>query len=210
MMKRIAIYGGTFNPVHNGHLQTAIDLSERLGFDEVRMVPCYQAVHRDDVSVSAEARLTMLESAVCGLSALAVDDIEMRREGASYMFDTLQALRLNHPDDNLTLVMGTDAFQKFNQWHRWDEFLTLANILVIQRPNEAPHWNEELTAWVNEHQQTMESAQMQKHGAMSFSELTQLAISSTEIRNKCRSGQQIDCLVPVQVKEYIMKNGLYQ
>jgi len=209
-MKRIAIYGGTFNPVHNGHLQTAIDLSEQLGFDEVRLVPCYQAVHREDVSVSAEARLTMLESAVAGLSSLKVDDIEIRREGASYMFDTLAEIRESEANASICLVMGTDAFQKFNQWYRWDEFLHVANILVIQRPHEMPHWNTELNAWMKQYQQPIESAQTLKYGAISFSELTQLAISSTEIRNKCQAGHQIDCLVPVQVKEYIMKNGLYQ
>lgn len=130
----IALLGGTFDPVHLGHLRLADDVRRALGLAEVRLVPAADPPHRAGPRASAVHRLAMLQIAVAGFPGLVVDDREMRRDGKSYTVLTLEALRMEFPSRPLWLVLGADAFRGLPAWHRWREIFALAHIVVVARP----------------------------------------------------------------------------
>ncbi|MEH6471995.1 MAG: nicotinate-nucleotide adenylyltransferase, partial [Halopseudomonas sp.] len=117
--RSVAMLGGTFDPIHHGHLRLALELRDQLSFDQVRLTPCALPVHRESPGCSAQERLEMVELAVGREPGLLVDDRELRASGPSYSIDTLQSLRSELGDDVcLTMVMGTDAFLQLDSWHR--------------------------------------------------------------------------------------------
>ena len=130
----IALLGGTFDPVHFGHLRLADDVRRALGLNELRLVPAADPPHRAGPRASAAHRLAMLTIAVAGFPGLVVDDREMRRDGKSYTVLTLEELRREFPSRPLWLVLGADAFHGLPAWHRWREIFTLAHIVVVARP----------------------------------------------------------------------------
>ncbi|CAN0599975.1 unnamed protein product, partial [Ectocarpus sp. 12 AP-2014] len=126
------IYGGTFDPIHNGHLRLAIELKERLGVGEISLVPCHMPPHRDDPGAGSGLRLRLLAMAVEGEPGLLVDDRELQREGASYTADTLRQLRSQLGDQEpLVMVVGTDAFAGFDRWREWEQIPQLAHVVVV-------------------------------------------------------------------------------
>lgn len=136
MGKRIGLLGGTFDPVHIGHLRGALEVAESLQLDELRLTPSARPPHRDTPQVSALDRLAMVECAVAGVSPLVVDDRELKRDKPSYTIDTLEQMRAElAADDQLFLLLGWDAFCGLPTWHRWEELLQHCHILVLQRPD---------------------------------------------------------------------------
>ncbi len=134
----IGILGGTFDPIHHGHLRCAQELLQDLPLDEVRLVPCRIPPHRDTPQASAEQRLRMLKAALDGAPGLTVDDRELSREGPSYTVDTLHSLRAEFGATPLCLIVGMDAFNGLDRWHRWQELIGLAHIVVAHRPGWLP------------------------------------------------------------------------
>jgi nicotinate-nucleotide adenylyltransferase len=130
----IGIFGGTFDPIHCGHLRTAFELWQELRLAEVRLLPAGTPPHRDQLYASAEVRLKMVRSAVVAQPYFVVDDREVRRTGPSYSVDTLMELRREFPERSLCLLLGMDAFLGLPQWHRWRELLSLAHVVVAHRP----------------------------------------------------------------------------
>jgi nicotinate-nucleotide adenylyltransferase len=130
----IALLGGTFDPVHYGHLRFADAVRRALGLSEVRLVPARDPPHRDSPMASAADRLAMLKLAVTEVPGLVVDDRELRRDGKSYTVDTLAGLRRDYPDRPLLLLLGADAFRGLPSWHRWRELFDLAHLVVVERP----------------------------------------------------------------------------
>src|SRR5262245_12412890 len=130
----LGLFGGTFDPIHYGHLRTAFELWQALGLAEVRFMPTGSPPHREQTHASAGHRLAMVKAAVAGQPAFTVDDREVRRSGVSYSVDTLAELRAEHPDRSLCLLLGMDAFLGLPNWHRWRELLDLAHIVVAHRP----------------------------------------------------------------------------
>ncbi|NCA87579.1 MAG: nicotinate (nicotinamide) nucleotide adenylyltransferase [Gammaproteobacteria bacterium] len=131
----IGVLGGTFDPVHFGHLRPALEVRQALGLEELRLIPLRQAVHRSQPQASPEQRLAMLRLAVQGAEGLRVDDRELRRGGESYTHDTLVDLRGElGPAVGLGLLVGADAFRGFLSWHRPDDILALAHLIVMRRP----------------------------------------------------------------------------
>ena len=133
-MRPIGIFGGTFDPIHCGHLRTAFELWQELRLEEVRLLPAGTPPHRDQLYASAELRLQMVRAAVADQSSFIVDDREVRRTGLSYSVDTLTELRREYPERSLCLLLGMDAFLGLPHWHRWRELLDLAHIVVAHRP----------------------------------------------------------------------------
>lgn len=134
--RRIGMLGGTFDPVHIGHLRGALEVAELLELDELRLTPSARPPHRDMPSVTAEDRLAMVQSAVAGVSPLTVDDRELKRDKPSYTLDTLESMRAElAPRDQLFLLLGWDAFCGLPTWHRWEELLEHCHIVVLQRPD---------------------------------------------------------------------------
>ena len=136
---RIGLYGGTFDPIHNGHLYVITELLERDVVDQIVLVPAGEPWLRENAPVaSGEDRLKMCQLAVAELDLgdeVFVNSIEIRRSGPSYTIDTVEALKATYPDDKIVLILGTDAHASIDQWHRSDELKKLVEILVIDRPD---------------------------------------------------------------------------
>lgn len=206
----ICLYGGTFDPVHYGHLRTAIEVQQTAGFDRIHFLPCRLPPHRDHPLASAEQRLAMLELAIAGESALAIDDRELRRDGPSYMVDTLRSIRSESADEAVVLVLGMDAFAGLESWREWREILQLAHLLVMQRPGSS--WPQtgvladELTTGISDHYPALFK---QPAGLICSVQVTQLAISSTQIRALLAAGNSPRYLLPDAVLDYIQQHDWY-
>lgn len=133
-MRPIGIFGGMFDPIHYGHLRTAFELLQSLDLEEVRFIPCGDPPHRADTFADAAFRLHMVRLATMAEPGFTVDDRELRRQGPSYSVDTLASLRGEFPGRSLCLITGMDAFLGLPGWHRWDEILDFAHIVVAHRP----------------------------------------------------------------------------
>jgi len=204
--------GGTFDPVHHGHLRTALELRDRLGTDQLRLIPCHRPPHRDSPRCSAAQRLAMLQLAIEGEEGLRVDDRELRADGPSYSVDTLRSLRAEFgPDCALVMVIGSDALLGLAGWHRWQQLLTLAHILVVHRPGWQLDPQHPLAPWVAQHQvEAVADLRRSPHGSLLWMQLTPLAISATQIREEIRAGRSPRYLLPDAVCAYIARHGLYR
>lgn len=211
MTRRIGLLGGTFDPVHIGHLRAAVEVVEQFCLDELRLIPCARPPHRATPQVSADQRLAMAREAVRELPAVTVDDRELRRERPSWTIETLESLRGELGRDvQLFLLLGWDAFCGLPTWHRWTEILDFCHILVLQRPDadaEIPEVLRNLQAArsVVDPQQLHGPA-----GQIAFVWQTPLAVSATQIRNRLAAGQSVRFLVPDGVLDYIEAHGLYR
>lgn len=209
--KPIAVLGGTFDPIHDGHLRPALELFEDLDLAEIRFIPAGQPPHRDQPIASAKQRLTMLKLAVAGQAGFVVDERELYREGPSYMVDTLQSLRSELGDRPLCLVLGMDAFEGLPNWHCWEEIPDLAHLLVIHRPGSGLPLSEVLGELLGERKlHHAEALQEKPAGGILFHPVTQLDVSATRIREILAQGRSPRYLVPDQVWSYICEQGLYR
>lgn len=209
-MKPIGVFGGTFDPIHYGHLRTAFEMLQALQFEDVRFVPCGDPPHRGTTFASAEQRLRMVEAAISHQDGFSLDDREVRRRGPSYSIDTLLSLREEFPDRPLGLIVGMDAFLGLPGWHRWDEFLGIAHIIVAHRPGwKAPDIGRlgELIAECGTHR--IEDLHAALHGRIHIHAVTQLEISSTEIRDLVAAGRDPRFLMPDAVRDEIEASGCY-
>lgn len=203
----IGIFGGTFDPVHYGHLRSALELGELFELDHVRLIPCAQPVHRNEPMASAVRRLDMLHLATASQTDLIVDAQELERTGGSYTFDTLTALRHEYPDIPLLLFIGSDAFNDLATWYRWQELFDLAHIVVITRPDTPlKPLNSFFKTRVTHNKQELK----QLAGYLFFQQITQLAISATAIRGMIAAQQNPRFLLPDAVIDYITQHQLYQ
>jgi nicotinate-nucleotide adenylyltransferase len=202
----IGILGGTFDPVHHGHLRIAIDAMESLHLDEVRLIPLAQAVHRRPPRASTSLRWDMLQAATHGRRGLVADDRELRRAGPSYTVDTLAELAQSHPGQGLCLLLGTDAFNGFRRWHKPEKILGLAHIGVLRRPDV--DIAAEMAALYLERR--VERLDPHGRGQIVDCDVAQLQISSSDIRARLQSGRRVDFLVPDAVAEIIASHDLYR
>ena len=214
-MRVVGILGGTFNPIHYGHLRMAQELVNGLGMDEVRFIPSANPPHKDSVTVSAEHRTAMVELAIADNPLFTLDKRELEREGASYTIDTLISLREEFGNDTvLCLMMGSDAFMKLNTWHRWQELLDYAHIILVQRPNQGKPQellpNELQTLLRDHYVEDISALRKENAGLMNMQAITAQDISATNIREQLMHGESIRYLLSNEVAQYIEKNHLYQ
>ena len=207
----VGVFGGTFNPVHYGHLRSALELTERLQLEHLRLMPCASPVHRQAPDCSAIDRAAMVELAVRGEARLRCDPRELHREGPSYTIESLEELRAEFgPERSLCLVMGFDAMLQLDTWHRWQELLEVAHIVVIARPGWKLPTSGVVADWLSRHRSSAEEAlRLRPFGSVRVEELRPLAISSTEIRTLLRSGYSARYLLPESVLNYIKEHHLY-
>ncbi len=211
MLKPIGILGGTFDPIHFGHLRMALELQQALNLAEVRFVPCFQPPHRPSPMASPEDRLAMVRAAIIDEPALKVDDCEIKRQGVSYMIDTLIYLRNNNPETPLCLIMGIDALLGFASWHRYEEILTLAHLVIAHRPQyHIPHEGI-ISQLIHKHRQ-MSSMIIHESlaGSIILHPVTPLDISATEIRKQIAIDKSPRYLLPENVYKYIKEHGIYR
>lgn len=201
--KRIGIIGGSFDPLHMGHLIIAQDAAEHLGLSEVVLVPAAFPPHKQHVrQADAEHRLNMLNLAVEADARFSVSDIEIQREGLSYSVDTVKALTAIHHDADLFLIIGSDTLVELHTWHRIDELLQMCEVATVLRPGIDS---------LDEIGQRMQVAERHRAKLMDcVISAHRIGISSTEIRRRIAEGRGIRYLVPPEVETYIYKQGLYQ
>ena len=210
MMQPIGLFGGTFDPIHYGHLRTAFELWQELRLAEVRFLPTGSPPHRDQPLASAELRLRMVQAAVADQSAFVVDDREVRRTGVSYSVDTLTELRGEYPDRSLCLLLGMDAFLGLPNWHRWRDLLELAHIVVAQRPGwKAPSKGPLGEIMVDHGTGAIRELHERPAGCLYVHGVTQLEISSTELRAALVAGRDPRYLVPDAVRQIILETRCY-
>ncbi len=207
----IGILGGTFDPIHYGHLRTALDVMQAIGLEQVRFIPLHGAVHRDQPQTPGELRLRMVEAAIEGTSGFLADDRELRRAGNSYTVDTLASLRREFPLEPLCLLMGMDAFSGFPDWRRPGEILSLAHLLVMHRPGMTQPREPRAQALLETHRcVSLESLRASAAGLIHLQAVSQLEISSTRIRALVGAGESPRYLLPDAVLDLIEENHLYR
>lgn len=196
-IRPFAVFGGTFDPVHNGHLRAAWEASETLGAD-VHLVPAKVPPHRPQPVADAARRVAMLRAALAGQDRLRLDLRELEREGPSYTFDTLTSLRAEIGDARpLVLVVGADAFAGLATWHRWRELFGLAHMCVLTRPAQIPALPDALAAEVAERRIGDPAALREAAaGRVLDTVVTSLGISATRIREELAHGGEPRWLVP--------------
>ncbi len=207
----IGILGGTFDPVHYGHLRPALEMLEVLGLAEVRFIPCRLPSHRNQPVATPEQRLALLQLAVADQPGFVVDDRELRREGPSYMVDTLASLRAEVGETPLCLLLGMDAFSILPTWRRWQEIPELAHLVVTNRPDPDPPLSNTLNELVEQRKiQQPEALRERPAGGILFQPVTQLAISATRIRQLLAQGRSPRYLLPETVWSSVRDQGLYR
>lgn len=208
----VGVFGGTFNPVHYGHLRSALELVERLQLEQLRLMPSAQPPHRDMPQCSAAHRAAMIELAVVGESHLVCDPRELHRVGKSYTIDSLIELRNElGADTGVCMVLGCDAVLDITGWHRWQELLDWTHIVVIARPGWELPQTGMVTQWLNAYCVDDPSVLRQRPaGRIVIEELRPLAISSTEIRDLLAAGRSARYLMPQAVLDYIQAHKLYR
>jgi len=209
-MQPIGVFGGTFDPIHCGHLRTAFELWQELRLAEVRFLPTGSPPHRAQLYASPEQRLQMVRAAVADQPSFVVDDREVRRSGVSYSVDTLTELRREYPQRSLCLLLGMDAFLGLPNWHRWRELLTLAHIVVAHRPGwRAPTTGPLGEVMVDHGTGTIRALHETPSGCVYVHSVTQLEISSTELRSLIIAGRDPRYLVPDEVRQIILETRCY-
>ncbi len=210
-MNAVGIFGGTFDPVHIGHLRSCVELREYLGLEQIHLLPNSHPPHRQSPEVGAEHRLIMLNLAITAEPGLVTDDRELRREGLSYSIDTLQLLRqeLGY-DTSLSLCIGMDSLVNLASWHRWQELTDFAHIVVVARPGWQAPASGPVAEWMS-NKQRGDAAYLKSEpsGSVLIREMTLLPISSTQLRSDLAAGRSVRYLIPDTVLDYIDQHRLY-
>jgi nicotinate-nucleotide adenylyltransferase len=208
-LRRVGVMGGMFDPVHHGHLRTALSILEYLGLDEMRLVPCHHPVHRQPCVASPDQRIKMLQLAVDGDPRLVVDERECQQTGPSYFYDTLHSILTELSDVSLYFVLGADAFNSLPTWYRWREIFALTRLVVIDRPGWEVSPEQPLHEIFIENRVLNQEHLHHKAGAVLLCTMDPLDISSSKIRQLIATGKSPRYLVPDAVWHYIKANKLY-
>lgn len=210
----LGIFGGTFDPVHYGHLRPALDVSEALKLPAIHFIPCSVPPHREQPVASAEQRLAMLKAATFDMDVFIVDERELKREGISFMVDTLKSLHQDYPGETLCLIIGMDVFLSFHQWQQWQTIPELAHLVVTHRPGwqfDEQAVDSELVAWVEQHKaRQISDLEQSSAGSVLFLPVTALDISATHIRRQYAEAKSVRYLLPDAVDEMIRQQHIYK
>lgn len=197
-MKKIAIFGGTFNPIHNGHLNLLRQVQQQMEFDEILLVPAHIPPHKTVKNLaSGNDRMEMLRLAVENIPEAGVCDVELTEKGKSYTIDTLKKLHALFSTDQLYFIIGTDMLLTFDTWKRWKDILKLAIVVASGRDE-------------NEYQLLLKKAESLSDDRILVLKTDPLPLSSTQVRKKLSAGEGAEKLVPPAVLSYIHEKGLYR
>ncbi|MBL4743981.1 MAG: nicotinate-nucleotide adenylyltransferase [Cycloclasticus sp.] len=206
----MGLYGGTFDPVHFGHLKTADEVQQALDLGEVRMVLSANPPHKQQLLLSAKDRFNLLSLAVKKFPALQADDCEIKRSGPSYMIDTLRYYRQREPDKPLLLILGMEAFNGLMSWYQWGEIIRLAHIVVTDRAGFGNELAEGMQKYVSPFL-TTDKSELKRltHGKIYQLPVTQIDISATQVRQRIKSKQTVKEMLPTECWDSIFKHGFY-
>ncbi len=209
MTAPIAIFGGTFDPIHFGHLRACLEAGEALHAGQVKLLPCASPAHRSQPIASAEQRLAMLDLALAGQDFLRSDRRELDRPGPTYTIDTLLEIRAEiGPDQPLVLMIGADQLAQLDRWKHWQRLLDVAHIAVLTRPNcaETPL---NIDAFLKPHRAKRSELALHPAGFICAIPVTALAISASDVRRRLSHQQSVRYLVPDAVLDYFYAQSLY-
>lgn len=208
--KSIVILGGTFDPVHLGHLRAAEEVREALGMDEFRLLPSGQPPHRDPPIATPAQRLEMLNLAINAAPGFSIDDRELNRPGPSYMVETLHSFREQYPDAALALLIGQDAANSLDRWYRWRELREFAHVVIMNRHGDKAAYSDQVDQFLSKGRvASPELLASRPAGCVLELAIESLPISASRIRHMIVNGQSVRFLLPRAVFEYIEKHGLY-
>ncbi len=200
MKPLLGIFGGTFDPVHFGHLRPALDVKQALGLEHIRFLPNSVPPHREQPWLDAPTRRLLLDLALQEIPSFELDCRELEREGKSYMVDTLASLHKDFPDHHHCLILGMDAFAGLHEWHQWQRILQQCHIVVTGRPGF--DWPSATELQVLESCQVSDANELKQveAGRILLQSVTQLDISASEIRKQLQAGLDIRYLLPEVVR----------
>lgn len=210
-VRPIGVFGGMFDPIHIGHLRPALEILEQLNLECVRFVPCARPPHRADPDHSVELRARLVQAAIADQPGFELDEREMRRAGPSFTVDTLAEMRAELGDDRpLCLLLGMDAFLGLPRWHRWEDLFELAHVVVMQRPGSRFAPDKQL-APVLAARRVAEPDRIAAApaGCIFVQIVTQLEVSSTDIRARLARGQSVRYLMPEAEWDLLREAGGY-
>lgn len=206
----LGILGGTFDPIHFGHLRIGLELAEATSIERVHLIPTYQPAHRNAPKASAEARFAMLASSVADNPLFVADRREIDRQDASYTIDTLNDLRKEFPKTTFCVFLGLDSFLGFADWKNYSEILTLAHLVVAKRPHfEIPEKGIVYDLLKSHKQENVNYIQQHKAGGIFIISTSELHISASEIRKQIAMGRNPRYLLPDKAYHYLQLNGTY-
>jgi nicotinate-nucleotide adenylyltransferase len=222
-MKKIGLLGGTFDPVHSGHLNLAEQAQRFFNLEKVVFIPAYRSPHKLALEpVSCEHRLSMLTLALEGLPRFSIDKMEINKNEVSYTIETLKELQLHHPEWNMFLILGADAFQDIDTWKQCSQLLDFCNILVGTRPGAESQLSDSVkkkltlsTSATNDRASSSATdvkvfKNLEKGTGVTFFQISPLDISSKEIRQRIHRGEEAKNLLLPSVDHYIMQHRLYR
>ena len=210
-MRPIGILGGTFDPIHFGHIRLALESCRQLDMQQVRFIPVNIPPHRDLPVASAADRKAMIELVLAEHEKFVIDQRELDRQETSYTIDTLKSLRQEQPEIPLCLIVGRDAFARIDSWYQWQSLLDHAHIIVASRPGDGNDLSGRVKEWAKIHSANG-AANLHQHiaGLIYFMEIPLTDISSTEVRAALAAGQPVDAWLHPSTLEYIKQHQLYQ
>ena len=207
-MKTVGILGGTFDPIHKGHLHIAEQVLSRLNLDELHFLPCASPVHRNLPQAASCDRLQMIKLAISGCAEFRLNTTELDRGGQSYMIDTLRQIHEQGEFDSIFLVIGVDAFNGFQNWKSPNEILQLVNLVICARPGFKLNWSNYSAQRV----ESVEALKRKINGGILALEIDENPCSSSLLKRQLQSSaraQATDCL-PESVLNFIVSNHLYE
>ncbi|WP_291320357.1 nicotinate (nicotinamide) nucleotide adenylyltransferase [Desulfonatronospira sp.] len=200
----IGLLGGSFNPVHIGHLRLCLEVLEQAGLDRVDLVPAYMPPHKDQAGILPfDLRLRMLQESIDGISGLEVNPLEQDRPGPSYTLDTLKAYVQEYPGYELNFILGDMDLFTLPQWHRGEEIARLSNLLVIGRQGGHSQVGDFVSRFWKVEQESEKCWELETGRRISFYSVPRLEISSSMIRSRWLAGKSIDWLVPAEAESIL-------
>lgn len=206
--KLIGVFGGTFDPVHNGHTKIIQNLLELIPLDEIKVIPNGQPPHRTSVC-SNNDRLEMVNLAFKGINQISVDEREIHREGPSYAIHTAEEILEEYHQDNIIWIMGSDAFSEIDTWFEWEDFLNIINILVMARPGYEIDSTSMAGTLILERQTSNIDDLSHGAGKILIVDIDPINISSTQVRSNLAAGETVNELILEDVSDYIDSGKLY-
>ena len=208
MPRIIGVFGGTFDPVHNGHVLTISELLEKLPFEKILVIPNLQPPHRESSQVSYKHRYEMASLAFKDIPKTEVDSREYLREGPSYAIKTVKEVMSEEEGARVVMIVGSDSFVDIHSWYKWKELINMVDFVILKRPDRPLSKNKKAQNLVSSEwfkKDLFEDGQLNIFEI----EVTPLKISSSSIRENIAKGKKIDHLVNTLVEEYIKEHGLY-
>lgn len=194
-MRNIALFGGTFDPIHNGHIQTSLRIQSTFNFDSYLFLPCKTPTMKPPAYASNQQRVEMIQLAIKPYNEFTLDLREMNRDTPSYMVDTLTSLKEEFPSDVITLILGYDAFLSLPKWHEWEKVVSMAQLLVMNRSSSS---SKEIPDT------------LQNLSSVRFFDAGDYDVSSRQIRGELQQGIDVASKLPKAVYDYIKAKELYR